>query len=85
MTDHEALKSSLKTSHPSGKLARWGLAIQELDLQIQYGPATKNQNTDVLSHSPILRPAVEGEVAAKDGEGAVNALVYDVSRQELGA
>ena len=35
-TDHEALRSLLNTPHPSGKLARWGLALQELDLQIQY-------------------------------------------------
>ena len=32
-TDHEALKSLLNTPQPSGKLARWGMAIQELDLQ----------------------------------------------------
>ena len=85
VTDHEALKSLLNTPHPSGKLARWGLAIQELDLEIQYCPGTKNQNADALSRSPIPRPVVEREVAAKDGEGAVNALVCDDSRQELGA
>ena len=35
-TDHEALKSLLNTPQPSGKLARWGMALQELDLDIQY-------------------------------------------------
>lgn len=35
-TDHIALKSLLNTPQPSGKLARWGLAIQELDLHITY-------------------------------------------------
>ena len=34
-TDHEALKSLLNTTQPSGKLARWGMAIQELDLNEQ--------------------------------------------------
>ena len=29
-SDHEALKSLLNTPHPSGKLARWGLALQSL-------------------------------------------------------
>ena len=38
-TDHEALKALLNTPHPSGKLARWGLSLQELDLHIQ-GVAT---------------------------------------------
>ena len=36
-TDHEALKSLLDTPHPSG-LARWGLALQEVDLAIHYKP-----------------------------------------------
>ena len=83
MTDHEALKSLLNTPHRSCKLACWGLAIQELDLQIQYHPGIKNQKADALSCSPILRPAVEGEeVAAKGGEGVVNVLVCDNPRQE---
>ena len=30
-TDHEALKSLLNTVHQSGKLAQWGMALQELD------------------------------------------------------
>ena len=34
-TDHEALRSLLNTPHPSGKLARWGMAIQELNLKIE--------------------------------------------------
>ena len=60
-TDHEALKSLLNTPHPSGKLARWGLAIQELDLHIHYRPGKKNMDADALSHSPFPIPAVEDE------------------------
>ena len=41
-TDHEALKSLMNTPHPSGKLARWGMALQELDLQIEYKPGKSN-------------------------------------------
>ncbi len=37
-TNHEALKSLLNTPHPSGKLARWGLALQELELDFRYRP-----------------------------------------------
>ena len=36
ITDHQPLRSLLNTPHPSGKLARWGLALQELDLEIKY-------------------------------------------------
>lgn len=35
--DHEVLKTLLNTPHPSGKLARWGLTLQELDLHIRMG------------------------------------------------
>ena len=51
-TDHEALKSLLNTPQPSGKLARWGMTIQELDLSINYRPGKKNLNADALSRFP---------------------------------
>ena len=52
-TDHEALKALLNTPHPSGKLARWGLALQELDLRIHYRPGKQNANADALSQVPL--------------------------------
>ncbi len=52
-TDHEALKSLLNTPHPSGKLARWGMALQELDLTILYRPGKRNSNADALSRFPL--------------------------------
>ena len=57
-TDHEVLKSLLNSPHPSGKLARWGIAIQELDLQIHYKPGRKNEKADALSRSPCLVEAI---------------------------
>ena len=51
-TVHEALKSLLNTPHPSGKLARWGLALQEVNLSIRYRPGRKNANADALSRHP---------------------------------
>ena len=52
-TDHEALKSLLNTPQPSGKLARWGLALQKMDLEIRYWPEKRNANADALSRSPL--------------------------------
>ena len=52
-TDHEALKALLNTPRPSGKLARWGMALQELDLKIFYRPGKGNSNADALSRSPL--------------------------------
>lgn len=52
-TDHEALKSLLNTPHPSGKLARWGMVLQELDLCILYRPGKRNANANALSRFPL--------------------------------
>ena len=67
-TDHEALKSLLNTPHPSGRLAQWGLSLQELDLHIHYRPGPKNSNADALSRYPTGSPGDNcpdvGQVAA---------------------
>ena len=56
-TDHEPLKSLLNTAHPSGKLARWGLALQEVDLTIHYRPGRINKAADSLSRFPVMQPS----------------------------
>ena len=53
-TDHQALKSLLNTSQPSGKLARWGMALQELELTIVHRSGKCNSNADALSRCPLL-------------------------------
>ena len=52
-TDHEVLKALLNTPQPSGKLARWGMALQELDLKIEYRPGKNNARANALSRCPI--------------------------------
>ena len=52
-TDHEALKSLLNTLQPSRKLARWGLALQEVELDIQFRLGKKNSRADTLSRHPV--------------------------------
>ena len=52
-TDHSALTSLLNTPQPSGKLARWGMAIQELELKIRHRSGRSNGNADALSRSPL--------------------------------
>lgn len=52
-TDNQALKSLLKTPQPSGKLARWGMSLQELDLTIEYRSGKSNGNADALSRNPV--------------------------------
>ena len=78
-TDHQALKALLNTPHPSGRLARWGLAFQELELEIVYRPGKKNANADALSRCPLevdeeeespfgVIAALGADVQSKDGE-----------------
>ena len=58
------MKSLLATPHPSGKLARWGLALQELDLTIQHRSGKENRNADALSRYPVED---QKELAARTG------------------
>ncbi len=73
-TDHSPLKALLNAPHPSGKLARWGQILAELDLDIRYKPGRHNANADALSRAPVDGSQVEGDrqdvtVAAIDGHG----------------
>ena len=52
-TDHSALKALLNMLHPSGKLAHWGMAIQELDLMIFHHAGEHNSSADALSRAPV--------------------------------
>ena len=83
-TDHEALLSLLNTLYPSGRLARRGLALQELNLNIHYRPGRLNKSADSLSSTEDnvsdgevaqLQPddsiIAQEEASAKDREGAL--------------
>ena len=62
-TDHSPLRALLKAPHPSGKLARWGQVLSELDLDIWYKPGRRNANADALSRDPTDdHPGTEPEV-----------------------
>ena len=80
-TNHKAIKSLMNTPHPSGKLARWGLAIQELDLHIHHRSGKTNQAADTLSRLQLLDQdsdkksrTVDPVVQAKDGEGLISQI-----------
>ena len=67
ITDHQALKSLLNTPQTSGKLARWGMAIQELDLTIEYRQSWKNQKADAPSRYPTLKSCEKSKYTMVDG------------------
>ena len=83
-TDHEALKSLLNTPQPSGKLARWGMAIQELDLRILHRTGKSNVNADALSRAPIAGTDKEsGTTVPFDIIAAINAGKSSVAEDGL--
>ncbi len=53
-TDHAACTSLLNSARLSGKLARWALAIQEMDLVIKHRSGRSNGNADALSRNPVV-------------------------------
>ena len=79
-TDHEALKSLLNTPDPSGKLARWGLILQDMELEIKYRSGKKNSNADALSRYPVSTPTEPlQDISVTEVNGVVAAL--DSSRE----
>ena len=56
-TDHSACTSLLNCAHPSAKIARWALIVQELDLEIKHRSGKSNANADALSRNPTDRNA----------------------------
>ena len=76
----------LNTPHPSGKLARWGLTLQDVDIVIRYRPGKNNTGADALSHLPVDQdddvdpPSLPTEQIIKnlgDGELLVAATVVE--------
>jgi len=75
----------LNTPHPSGKLVRWGLASQEVDLKIHYRPIRTHKVADALSQ-PQLVHNVTSEAQSEPSvqqEGTVNQLMTTVDDQLL--
>ena len=56
LMDHSACTSLLNAAHPSAKLARWAMAIQEHDLEIRHRSGRSNPSADALSRNPVVAP-----------------------------
>ena len=52
ISDHNPLRWLMGLKQPTGRLARWVLALQEYDIDIQYRPGSKHGNADGLSRTP---------------------------------
>ena len=70
-TDYKPLKSLLNTPHSSGKLAHWGLALQEVDIVIHYRTDKSNVSADSLSHYPVAQSSKYDVCAEKSPVAAI--------------
>ena len=52
-TDHSACTILLKAPHSSAKIARWAMAVQDLNLEIKHRSGKSNSNADALSRNPV--------------------------------
>ena len=80
LTDHAACVSLLNTPRPSAKLARWAMAIQEMDLMIKHRSGRSNAGADALSRHPCDTAHVSAVVADPSGAGtAANGELFELS------
>ena len=66
-TAHEPLKLLLNAPHPSGKLARWEMILQDMHIKTKYKPGRKNNNTDTVSRYPKDLPTMQDPFAELSG------------------
>ena len=53
LTDHQPLKWALNNYHTSNRLTKFGLALQDYDIEIRYHPGKKNGPADALSRLEV--------------------------------
>lgn len=75
LTDHQPLKWLLTLKSPTGRLARWGLQIQQYNFVIEYVPGKVNATADMLSRPPCADDDHNG------GENCICAFYVDMPRR----
>jgi len=75
MTDHFSLKWLQSLENPTGRLARWAVALQQHDFEVEYRKGALNYVPDALSRQPLK----EGE-DANNAEGQELAVIIPAKR-----
>ena len=65
VTDHHSLKWLFSIKEPQARLARWGLALQEYNFDIQHRAGSKHQNADAMTRPPV-QPSSDDNFAVTD-------------------
>jgi hypothetical protein len=80
VTDHQALQNLKLMKNPSGRIARWLMALLEYDFNLVYRKGRLNTTADCLSRLP--RFETEEELQLLEDENEVTPVVAAVTRSQ---
>ena len=88
LTDHSACTSLLNAAHPSAKLARWAVAIQEHDMEIRHRSGRSNASADALSRNPVVSLSQQSQwtkavAVLQVSDGHVGIVDKDIQQQRF--
>lgn len=85
ITDCKAFSQTMEKKELSPKIARWALALQEFDYEVEHRSGTRMQHVDALSRYPV--PAVFTVSAriqrAQEENNDIKEIIQKVTRNEL--
>lgn len=78
-TDCGALQWLRTIKDPTGRLARWTMALERFDYELKHRPGQQNANADALSRPPLCETIQAGEPLQADHESVLEMIPTTIS------